>query len=113
AIADAAATIIANRVNLPACPAIERLPANQLSPDSDLGSRLVTTGVGGLTPVEIETALKEGECQARQLCQTGLINAAFICLKGRVKIVDWPIDHLPVYAPNSFAHQPQDRIVHA
>ena len=46
--ADAAATIIANAVDLPGHPGIVRLPANELQPDSDLGARLVTRGVGAL-----------------------------------------------------------------
>ena len=47
--ADAAATIIANAVDLPGHPAIIRCPANELQPDSDLGARLVTRDVGPLT----------------------------------------------------------------
>src|SRR5262249_3432640 len=52
--ADAAATIIANAVDLPGHPAIVRLPANELQPDSDLGARLVTRDVGALSESEIE-----------------------------------------------------------
>src|SRR5258705_5993664 len=44
--ADAAATIIANAVDLPGHPAIVRCPAHDLQPDSDLGARLVTRSVG-------------------------------------------------------------------
>ena len=46
--ADAAATIIANAVDLPGHPAIVRCPANELQPDSDLGARLVTRDVGAI-----------------------------------------------------------------
>ena len=53
AAADAAATIIANAVDLPGHPAITRVPASELAPDSDLGDRLVTTGVGPLVAGEI------------------------------------------------------------
>ncbi|WP_204349766.1 hypothetical protein, partial [Klebsiella pneumoniae] len=49
ASADAAATLIANAVDLDH-PAIRRRPARNLDPDSDLGDRLVTVGVGDLTP---------------------------------------------------------------
>ena len=42
--ADAAATLIANAVDLPGHPAIKRMPARELAPDSDLGDRLVTHG---------------------------------------------------------------------
>ncbi|RWH08408.1 MAG: UPF0280 family protein, partial [Mesorhizobium sp.] len=51
--ADAAATLIANAVDLPGHPAVHRVPARDLSPDSDLGERLVTQGVGGLAPGEV------------------------------------------------------------
>ena len=40
AAADAAATLIANAVDLPGHPAITRVPADLLAPDSDLGDRL-------------------------------------------------------------------------
>ena len=48
AMADAAATIIANAVDLPGHPGVVRVPARDLAPDSDLGDRLVTQGVGEL-----------------------------------------------------------------
>lgn len=51
AVADAAATLLANAVDLPGNPKIERTPARELDPDSDLGERLVTTGVGPLAAV--------------------------------------------------------------
>ena len=57
--ADAAATVIANAVDLPGHPAIIRMPANELQPDSDLGARLVTRDVGGRRS-EIEDALEPG-----------------------------------------------------
>src|SRR5882757_7124555 len=47
--ADAAATVIANAVDLPGHPAVTRAPAHDLQPDSDLGARLVTRGVGRLS----------------------------------------------------------------
>ena len=50
--ADAAATIIANAVDLPGHPAIVRCPAHDLQPDSDLGARrLVTRDVGELSSI--------------------------------------------------------------
>ena len=50
AMADTAATLIANAVDLPGHPAVERRPASSLRDDSDLGERLVVTGVGDLEP---------------------------------------------------------------
>ncbi len=81
--ADAAATIIANAVDLPGHPAIVRCPANELQPDSDLGARLVTRDVGELSDHEIEAALEAGASCARQLLLSGLIEGATLRLMGR------------------------------
>jgi ApbE superfamily uncharacterized protein (UPF0280 family) len=82
--ADAAATIIANAVDLPGHPAIMRCPANELQPDSDLGPRLVTREVGPLSDAEIEAALEAGTGRARQLLVAGLIEGAALCLCGEI-----------------------------
>ncbi len=55
--ADAAATVIANAVDLPGHPAVTRVPAQDIQPDSDLGARLVTRDVGELSQAEIMRAL--------------------------------------------------------
>jgi ApbE superfamily uncharacterized protein (UPF0280 family) len=88
--ADAAATIIANAVDLPGHSAVIRCPANELQPDSDLGSRLVTRDVGFLGPSEISAALDAGDCKARQLLGRGLIEAAALHLKGEIRVVGLP-----------------------
>ncbi len=80
--ADAAATIIANAVDLPGHPAITRVPASSLAPDSDLGERLVTTDVGILTADEIARALESGVTVAEALRREGKIAAAAIFLAG-------------------------------
>jgi hypothetical protein len=80
--ADAAATIIANAVDLPGHPAIVRCPADQLQPDSDLGGRLVTRDVGKLSYGEIELALATGAACARKLLAAGLIEGAILRLLG-------------------------------
>jgi len=85
--ADAAATIIANAVDLPGHPAIVRLPAQDLQPDSDLGARLVTRDVGELSDVEIEDALEAGADKARQLLAAGLIDGAALRLHGETVVV--------------------------
>jgi uncharacterized protein len=89
--ADAAATIIANAVDLPGHPAITRCPANQLQPDSDLGARLVTREVGRLTEFEVAAALEGGCAKARQLLSLGLIEAAALRSKGDVRVIGLPI----------------------
>src|SRR6202030_3176473 len=65
--ADAAATIIANAVDLPGHRGIVRRPACDSQPDSDLGTRLVTRDVGALSRGEIEDALEAGAERARKL----------------------------------------------
>jgi uncharacterized protein len=86
AAADAAATIIANAVDLPGHPAIMRLPARCLAPDSDLGDRLVTQGVGKLFREEIAAALDRGVAVARSLVSEGLIRSAALRLSGDTRI---------------------------
>lgn len=85
--ADAAATIIANSVDLPGHPAILRRPAHELQPDSDLGARLVTRGVGALSASEIENALETGAACARRLLAAGLIDGAALRLQGEMIMV--------------------------
>jgi len=85
--ADAAATIIANAVDLPGHPAITRCPAQDLQPDSDLGARLVTRGVGELSEREIATALEAGAACARRLLALGLIDGATLRLHGETLAV--------------------------
>jgi ApbE superfamily uncharacterized protein (UPF0280 family) len=85
--ADAAATIIANAVDLPGHPAIVRCPANDLQPDSDLGARLVTRDVGELSASEVDEALEAGAVCARQLLAAGLIDGAALRLQGETVVV--------------------------
>jgi ApbE superfamily uncharacterized protein (UPF0280 family) len=87
AAADAAATIIANAVDLPGHPAILRCPAHDLQPDSDLGARLVTRDVGALRAFEIASALDAGAGKARLLLARGLIESAALRLHGETRIV--------------------------
>ena len=85
--ADAAATIIANAVDLPGHPAIVRCPAEDLQPDSDLGARLVTRDVGPLKEFEIVSALDAGSDMARALLASRLIDGAALHLQGRTRVV--------------------------
>jgi len=87
AAADAAATIIANAVDLPGHPAINRVPACELAPDSDLGERLVTQGVGELTAAEVDRALAAGVRTAELLLRIGLIQSAALSLQGETRVV--------------------------
>jgi hypothetical protein len=85
--ADAAATIIANAVDLPGHPAIARCPAQELQPDSDLAARLVTRNVGPLKQFEIACALEAGLDKAQALFATGLIDGAALRLHGETRVM--------------------------
>ena len=90
AAADAAATVIANAVDLPGHPAVRRAPAASLAPDSDLGERLVTTGVGSLDAADISIALGRGLDKAETLRRRGLIEAAALYLAGEMRACGLP-----------------------
>ena len=87
AAADVAATLIANAV-VPDAAAdeswhgIERRPAHELAPDSDLRSRLVTVAVDALPDDVIAAALHRGAAVAQQMCVSGTIFAAYGVLQG-------------------------------
>lgn len=85
--ADAAATIIANAVDLPGHPLIIRRSANEIQSDNDLGANLVTCGVGKLSDHEVAMALDAGACKARALLAAGLIEGAALHLQGETVAV--------------------------
>jgi ApbE superfamily uncharacterized protein (UPF0280 family) len=95
--ADAAATVIANAVDLPDHPEIQRVPACELQPDTDLGSRLVTRSVPRLGDDEIEQALSAGVTCAEQARARGLITAAALHLQGCTRFAG-AITSLPIPA---------------
>jgi ApbE superfamily uncharacterized protein (UPF0280 family) len=90
AMADAAATMIANATDLPDHPSITRRPAQDIAPDSDLGARPVTTHVGKLRGQDIATALDAGRDYAASLRSLGLICAAVLMLQGAHRVVGAP-----------------------
>lgn len=87
AAADAAATIICNAVDLPGHPAVTRIPARELAPDSDLGDRLVTQAVAELTDAEVREALASGMQTAECMARIGLIRSAALTLQGDIRVV--------------------------
>jgi ApbE superfamily uncharacterized protein (UPF0280 family) len=85
AMADAAATMVANAVDLPH-PGILRRPARDLQCDSDLGERPVTRAVPPLTPPERAQALEAGLAAAQAFQARGLIDGAALFLQGEARI---------------------------
>lgn len=81
--ADAAATVIANAVNV-ADPRIVRRPACDLKDDSDLGVLPVTVDVPSLDAATVHAALAAGWARARELQADGLIWRAALVCQGRL-----------------------------
>jgi ApbE superfamily uncharacterized protein (UPF0280 family) len=92
--ADAAATIIANAVDIDDA-AIARRPARDLDPDSDLGDIPVTVDVGSLAPAQIAAALDAGVARGEELRHAGLIFGALLTLADEWRSVGDPKAFLP------------------
>jgi len=84
--ADVAATLIANAVDADH-PRIERVPARELDPDSDLGERAVTVAVGVLPDASVIEALAAGAAAAEAMAADGRIVAAHLVLQGGTRTV--------------------------
>lgn len=79
--ADAAATVIANAVDVDH-PLIRRLPADEVRDNSDLGRRLVTVDVPPLPADRVQAALERGLAVARALQRDGQVFAALLACQG-------------------------------
>ena len=90
AVADVAATLIANAVNIDR-PTIKREKARSLDPDSDLGDQLVTTEVGRLKTEDIDVALDAGLARAQDYLNRGLIAGACLMLRGESRVIGAPL----------------------
>lgn len=85
--ADAAATVIANAVDVDDA-AIARRPASQCKDDSDLGDTLVTVDVPALPPAQVRSALDTGAVCAKVLQKGGLVWAALLVCQGQWRLVE-------------------------
>ena len=84
--ADAAASMVANAVDLPGHPAVVRRPASNIDPDSDLGARPVTWDVGPLAAHDVAAALDAGAAAADALLAAGLLHGVALALRGRMRL---------------------------
>lgn len=89
ASADAAATLVANAVNVDHS-AIERRPARQVRDDSDLGDLPVTVNVAPLPEEAVTHALAAGLAVAERMRTNGLIGGAVLRLQGRSVVAGFP-----------------------
>jgi hypothetical protein len=92
--ADAAATVIANAVDVQDV-GIHRRPANECKDDSDLGDIPVTVDVELLAPAQVHRALDAGAARARELRHAGLIDSAMLVCQGQWRLVE------PLSSPSS------------
>ena len=88
--ADAAATVIANAVDV-ADPRIVRRPASELKDDSDLGTIPVTVHVPPLGDECVQRALRAGARRARELRSAGRIWSAALVCQGLLLTTDTPV----------------------
>ena len=85
--ADAAATLIANAVDLPGHPAIGKRPAHEVEAIPQLGERMVTAEVGPLSADETNEALRRGADYAETLYSRGFILSASLLLNGETRLI--------------------------
>jgi ApbE superfamily uncharacterized protein (UPF0280 family) len=86
AAADAAATMIANAVDIDH-PAIERRRACDVDDNTDLGEHLVTVAVGPLPDAAVENALARGAARAQALVDAALVWGAVLALGSQLRVV--------------------------
>ncbi len=107
AAADAAATMIANAIDLPGDPRVLRRPARDLAPDSDLRGRRITTDVAPLDRDSRAAALGAGLVRASKYLKRGLIGAAYLTLQGETRVLAArPIDGPPPRGVDAAPLQP-------
>jgi ApbE superfamily uncharacterized protein (UPF0280 family) len=85
--ADAAATVIANAVDVDDA-LIQRKPASQCKDDSDLGDTLVTVDVPPLARPQVKSALDTGAICAKVLQKGGLVWAVLLVCQGQFRLVE-------------------------
>lgn len=86
AVADAAATMIANAVDADDARIVRRSAA-ALKDDTDLGEMPVTVDVPVLPPALVEQALRAGALRAQALLERGVVEAAVLVCQGRAVTV--------------------------
>ncbi len=80
-LADAAATLIANDVNIDEHPNIKKEKAEIVYEETDLKDKLITTNVGDLNFSEIKRALLQGKITAESFISENIILSALLNLK--------------------------------
>lgn len=84
-VADAAATLIANAVNVDD-DLIVRQPASAVSDHTDLGERLITVHVPRLPDHQVAAALHRGQARAQAWVDAGLLESVVLMCQGQVAL---------------------------
>jgi len=86
-IADAAATIICNHIDLKNSKKIKKTIANNLYEDTDLNNKLITVSVENLTETEIRQAISMGKIISEYYISKKFIKAVIINLQDNILIL--------------------------
>ena len=86
-IADAAATIICNHIDLKNSKKIKKTIANNLYEDTDLNNKLITVSVENLTETEIRQAISMGKIISEYYISKNFIKAVIINLQNNILIL--------------------------
>jgi ApbE superfamily uncharacterized protein (UPF0280 family) len=86
-IADAAATIICNHIDLKNSKKIKKTIANNLYEDTDLNNKLITVSVENLTETEIRQAISMGKIISEYYISKNLIKSVIINLQDNILIL--------------------------
>ena len=86
-VADAAATIIGNHIDLKNSNKVKKTFANNLYEDTDLNNKLITVSVESLTDAEIRQALSRGKIISENYISKNLIKSVIINLQDNILIL--------------------------
>lgn len=82
-VADAVATYLGNKTNVDSYK-VKREWSEEMYPDTDIPGKKVTISVGDLSDAEIQLALENGQREALQLIDRGVIHGAAISVKNNI-----------------------------
>ena len=86
-VADAAATIIGNHIDLKNSNKVKKTIANNLYEDTDLNNKLITVSVENLTETEIRQAISKGKNISEHYISKNLIKSVIINLQDKILIL--------------------------
>ena len=101
-LADAAATAVANAAYVDD-PSVERCPAEELDPLTDIRGHVVVKKVGRLSQAAAQEALKNGLLRAGGLIKAGMITGCVIFVQNQAGRLPWDLP-LVEFSPQARPH---------